>query len=259
MPFDDQLEKRLTQLKKAYEQQPQVTNINELVSKIRLQNHKRKKKRFVPVFSSAAVIAMICIIIVAIPEFLQSPDDETYSNELYITSEQPAASDSKKLESFNDAQIVKKDVVEIEGMPEEMTFFFVENEHLNISTYYPEDLIVNNEESKLMFYANFNGKEERAAYVEIIGMNASAVSNEQTDVVFDMFQDYAISEKQKNDFTFPFSEQEYKIEKGDYVGVVSLYQHDDKLFRITIHCPLEYEEGFIPRAIKTISEIEFQE
>lgn len=239
MSFDEHLDKRLRQLKKAYEEQPRVTDVNDLVSKIQ---QIKKHKTFHPFFlSTVAVTVAVCMFILVIPFFNQSQQNaemENVSFESNIESE----------------QAMKKDFLEIEGIKEETTFYFVKNEELNISTYYPEDMLVQNEKDKIIFYANFGNHEERDAFIEIYKLNGDVFS-QQKEIVENVYHDYAITENRKEDFVFAFSEQEFILQKGDFFGIASVFHRGNQFFGMLIHFPLEYEEGFLPRAEKIILEM----
>lgn len=238
MSFDEYLDKRLNQLKRAYENQPQMTNVNELVSKISM----KKRKVLLPYISAVAVAAVLCMIIFVIPVIDQNSDqDEAMEN----FSAEPHAENE---------QAMKNDVIEIEGMKETMTFYFVKHEHLNFATYFPKDMLVQEEKEKLRFYANFGNVEEKNAYVDVYKLDGD-VFHEQKKRVRDIFRDYTIVEKQKSDFLFAFSEQELSFQKGEFLGLATVFQRDGQFFGVIIHYPAEYEEGLMPRAAKILTEI----
>lgn len=239
MPLDEYLDKRLNQLKRAYENHPQITNVNELVAKISM----KKRKTFFSYISTVAVAAVLCMFIFfAIPLNDQNREqDEAMEN----FSAEPRAENE---------QMMKTDVIEIEGMKEAKTFYFVKHDHLNLSTYYPEDMLVQHEKEKLRFYANFGNVEEKNAYVDIYKLDGE-IFNEQKKRVQDVFHDYTIVEKQKTDFLFAFSEQELSFQKGEFIGLATVFQREGQFFGAIIHYPAEYEEGLMPRAAKILMEI----
>lgn len=239
MSFDEYLDKRLNQLKRAYENQPQMTNVNELVSKITI----KKRKVFLPYVSAAAAAFALCMFIFATPLIDQNLNqDEALEN---FSDDGPRAENEK---------LIKNDFIEPEGIKEAMTFYFVKHEQLNFSTYYPEDMLVQEEKEKLRFYANFGNVEEKNAYVDIYKLDGD-VFHEQKKRVEDVFHDYTFVEKQKSDFLFPFSEQEFSFQKGEFYGLATVFQRDGQFFGAIIHFPAEYEEGLMPRAAKILTEV----
>lgn len=242
MPFDEHLDKRLRQLKRAYEEQPQVTNVNELVSNIQI----KKKKVFFPLTGTVAITALVCMLMFVIPLLNQGQE---HSVEIENFSAQP-----EERELVENEQTMKKDFIYPEGIPEETTLYFIKNEQLNISTYYPEDMIAYNENDKIIFYANFDNYEEKNAYVEIYKLDGDAF-RQQKEMIHNVFHDYEIIEKRKEDFVFAFSEQEFGVKKGEFMAITSVVKRGEQFFGVIIHYPELYEEGLLPRAHKIISEM----
>lgn len=258
MQRDDGLEMKLQQLKKAYEQQPKMTNTEQLVSRIYNQGemHKvRRKRRFLPAITAVAVAAIIGVLIVATPELLEAPQNAAENNESIQIQDNKESVITLEKNAFNvDREPSKVETIDIEGMPEELTFNLAQNEQLQISTYYPDDMIVETKNDTLSFYANFGGNKDESAYVEIYGVEKEKTSVEN---MLASFSNYEITKKQQADFFVPLSEEEYMVINGDLVGVISLFEQNEKLFRITIHYPAEYGDGIDPRASKIISELQF--
>lgn len=260
MQRDEGLEKKLKQLKEAYDNQPQRTNTERLVSQIYSETgayKKKRKRKFLPAITAVAVAAIVGVLIVATPELLESPQNATEQNEsAQVQNDRDMALHENEALIKEDAFVVdrdetKTDTINIEGMPEEMTFILAQSEQLRISTYYPEDMISDVTDDKMSFFANFMGEKYEAAYIEIYGANSSI------EEMLASFSDYEVTKKQQVDFFVPLSEEEYTIIKGDLVGIVSLFERSGMLFRIIIHYPVEYGDGFDPRASKIISELQF--
>ncbi len=257
MQRDEQLEKKLRQLKDAYETQPVFTDAEQLVSKLVYEKKRIKRKKIkliFPGFAAVMVMAIAGMLIFVSPEFLYSPQDAKQ----YKMFGQPNAemdSDSELTGELKGVQRapMKTDSILIEGNPETITYYLAAHEQLRVSTYYPEDMLVEMTENQLIFTANFGGVKEEEAYVEIYAMTAA----EHDEAMSDFYGKYRIVEKQKEEFTVAHSEQEYMIETDHMIGTVSIFNRNDALFRITIHFPVEYGDGFSPRAEKIVSELQF--
>lgn len=266
MQRDDRLEAKLQQLKEAYEKQPQMTDADQLVSKLYNENgmnNVRKKRKLLPAMMAAAVVAIIGVLIVATPELLESPENATEQNESaqILNKENVMRQENNTFENEDSFTVhrsdTKVDTIEIEGMPQEVTFNLVKSRQLQISTYYPEDMLVEHGENKLTFIANFGGVKNTAAYVEIYGERIEGDIDKKANEMVASLEGYAFSEKSRFEYFLSLSELEYFIEKGDFIGTVSLFERDSMLYRITIHYPAEYGDGIDPRASKIISELQF--
>lgn len=265
MQHDKRLEKKLKQLKEAYDNQPQMTDSKRIVSNIfhEQRAHIGGKRKLLPVITTVAVITIVGVLFIATPEFFQSQQDDTHFNDsAHDQGKQEVALQENETFIKEEAFVVQRpdfitESLDIEGMPEEMTFHLATHEQLRISTYYSDEFVIVTAEDSISFFANFDGEKHEATYVEIYAMDVMDVIQQRKELVFNLFKDYVVTEKQKDEFIIPFSEQEYRLEKGELVGTVSLFEHNEKLFRITLHYPEEYGDGFMPRANKIISELHF--
>lgn len=260
MLSDEQLEKKLKRLKHAYEQQPQITNSQQLLLAIQKQrnNQVKRKRRFVPAFVALSVCAIVALLSVTTPQLMQTEQEATRSNE---GNNEMAGKENDHYDVLKiNRPDQKQETIDIEGMPEDVTFTLIQHNQLRLSTYYPPNLVVEEGDNKLVFFIDENSSEERLAYIEIYGINREELSSDQSEELLKPYADYTATLKEKSEHLIPFSESEYEINKGtDLVGTVSIFEKNERIYRITVHYPIEYGDGFVPRAEKIISELQFHE
>ncbi len=248
----------MERLKQAYKQQPQITNSEQLL--LSIQNKQVKKKwRFVPAVAALGVCAIIALLFVTTPQLIQTEQEATQLNE---GNNEMAG----KEKDHNDLMAIdrpekKEETIYIEGMPEDITFTLIQNNQLRISTYYPTDLTVEQSDHKIVFFIEGNtSEEEKLAYVEIYGIKTEELPEDKSHELMKTFESYTSTLKQESEHFVPFSESEYEINKGtDLVGTVSIFEKNERTYRITVHHPVEYGDGFVPRAEKIIAELQFHE
>lgn len=258
MQRDEHFEKKLQQLKKAYEQKPTTSDPEQILSKLDLELEReasmKKRRRFV-LPAVITVTAVLIVFIVVTPEFIPSPQEARQldeSLEMNHMHEHNVDTFTEGRTSSISQESEKVETITIEGTTEQMLFLLAEDESVQISTYYPEDMFKEEIEEGLLFTANVNGVKEENAYVEI-----RAIDPLDENVVAQLYGDYVIMEKREEEFTISFSEREYAIKKGVLKGTASLFERNDTLFLITVHYPEEYEEAMAVRANKIISELQF--
>ncbi|PWA08052.1 hypothetical protein DCC39_15670 [Pueribacillus theae] len=268
---DDKLQIRLNSLKQAYEQMPAFSNVDRIVKNINGINRtkrKRKRLRILPIGAAIAVFALVGLLIVASPDLFQN-GSENSEQKMEESSENHVKQDPNKLaetdkDNEKDATTVeidrpetKTETLEIEGMPEEKTFILAKNEHIGVSTYYPDDMVAQTEQNSIKIFTNFVGEKRDDAYFEIY--EASENQTKDDKQLLSDFNGYSITEVAEDEFMIPYSQKEYTIEKGDFTGTVSIFERNGKVYRITTHYPIEWGDGVGPRIAKIIDELEFHE
>jgi hypothetical protein len=163
----------------------------------------------------------------------------------------------------------KTDMILLEGMEEEFTFTLHVDDALGLSTYIVEDMIAESSSSgegdHLFVFANFGGTKNEEANVQIFSPSTQSVTTmgelellakEQADT-----NGFKLVER-NTDATnrFEWSEKEFDIIKEEkdgssILGTVSLFKQGGRFYQGTVQYPEEYEEGFMPRAIKMFEDI----
>ncbi|HZG85665.1 hypothetical protein [Paenibacillus sp.] len=153
------------------------------------------------------------------------------------------------------------ETVQLEGTEESITLVKYTDEGIGFTTYVPEDIepssASSGEGDAFFATANFGGTREPRAVFYLF-----APAEEMTK---EKFVDYSHELKRQEGFEiapyaadaprrFAGSFEEYGIHKtgadGTIVGSVALIEANGRMVQITIQYPEDYEEGFVPRAMK---------
>ncbi|WP_199619705.1 hypothetical protein [Paenibacillus alkalitolerans] len=168
----------------------------------------------------------------------------------------------------------KTDTIELEGMPEKLEFTLHDNPALQFSTYISNDLLVEGAGSgqdgdSLTVIANFAGKKNEDAKVQFFSPSKGTRTTveEQTEEAKQSLQSegYEISERTGDSpNSFAMSDIEFFITKQNedghhLLGIVSIFKHGDRVYRVTVQYNEDWEEGFVPRVNKMFEDIVWYE
>lgn len=161
---------------------------------------------------------------------------------------------------------VKNSTLALEGDEEPITLQLFESGSASLpvsfTTYVPADMIAQpgfaGDRSAVRFVANFGGKREQRAYMEVAFY--PSVTGETTAKALlaeSAASESSVKENVAPDKRFAWSVAEYEMvpkTRGGIAGVAVLGSHGDRLFEITLHYPEEFAEGFVPRAYRILAE-----
>lgn len=137
------------------------------------------------------------------------------------------------------------------------------------TTYYPaEDFISegvsSGEGTGVKFITNFDGQKNEDAYVSISFLNSFQTIEQLRNFVRGESGLIASNKwefvNQTQDASYPWAQEQILFRNGqDITGVIYLGQQDNKVFYVVTHYPLEYGDGFIPRADFILKNLEVKE
>ncbi|MBE9049052.1 hypothetical protein IQ243_01235 [Nostocales cyanobacterium LEGE 11386] len=184
---------------------------------------------------------------------MPQPNQVTQSNSVTTTptSIQTNNSQSNKPDT-------KTATISIEGEDTPITLRFYKQYSSVFTTYYPDaeflsQGVSSGEGTGVKFIANFDGSKNEDAYVNLSFLNSfnsleqlrSFVNGESGPIVSNGWQ--VVSRTQKT--PYPWAQEQIVFRKGqDITGVVYLGQQNGKVFYTVTHYPVEYGDGFSPRA-----------
>jgi hypothetical protein len=158
----------------------------------------------------------------------------------------------------------KEDTLSVEGSKREVTLKIVDSPAFEFSTYVPADMKVETATSgdgdTLTIYANFRRKLNKNAFVQFYSRpdGARTTVKEMAELAKQtaFIGGFEIREREIDEPNqYGFSDFEFDIAKGtgsqQIVGTVAIFQHLDRVYRVTVQYPVEYMDGFVPR-VRTI-------
>ncbi|MGQ0560382.1 MAG: hypothetical protein ACT443_00755 [Gemmatimonadota bacterium] len=147
----------------------------------------------------------------------------------------------------------KKDSIRIEGASEAITLRLVQPAaDLPFLTYVPSDMVLepvrSAEGEAYYFYANFGGRRNDNAYLLVFIFPAGTQQGEALERV----NAFAAS----RGAPLPADYEHFTFRKGteSYAGSIDLRQHGSRFYYIAYQYPVEYADGFGPRARKIMAE-----
>lgn len=270
---DDHVEERLRKLKKTYDTMPSFSDPEKMarrISHLKTERQIANRSRRTPFYVAISAVAIVMLAILTIPFVSNNESAHPFKENSESISEeqteqlirdgdksQPKANTETKF--VIDRPETKVDSLHvgdltIEGMPEKMVFTLVIHEKHKFSTYYPEDMLVTINEDRLKIIANFGNVKNEDAYVELLGVNTN---ESDTERLLADFHNYVMTEKNESEFIVPYAAYEYLIENDEYVGTIAFFERDGTLYRLTIHYPVEMGDGFGPRSVKIVDDLQF--
>jgi len=160
---------------------------------------------------------------------------------------------------------VVKLMIEGEAHPTHLTLL---RETIPFTTYIPDDMKAEKrltpEGIEVTVYANFNGKENRDAYLQIFIPTKTVSPIDATGMILGSEgpvekNGWQISEPPEPFPHCPWAYASYQISGKKGKGYVCIGTHHDKAFYVLLHRPAEYEEGFDPRADLILAEFRWND
>lgn len=274
---DEIFERKIEHLKRSYQQMPRLSQVEDIARNIQQAGHhtrRARRPRWMPIAATVTAAVLAGLLIVVSPGIFSGKEEarDSAQNTMELAKDDAGSEESVLIEEEeqssadedNDMNTVvpakerpeeKSDEIEIEGMPETITSKLIFNDELGFSTYYPDNMLAESNGNRLTMIANFGGVRNEDAYIEFVGKATEGDVSEMVNESLSDFDDYSITEKGEDDFWVPFSEREYIILKDDFTGTVSFFERSGMLYRVVIHYPVEYGDGFDPRAAYILGEI----
>ena len=147
----------------------------------------------------------------------------------------------------------KTDSIRIEGMSEPLRLNLAQpSSSIPFATYVPADMkfeeVSSGEGEGYYFYTNFAGKKNEHAYllIFIVPPNTNQLQAVQ------LLKAYAAS--RGNIPPAQFDRFSFTRDGVDYLGSIELRMHGDRFYYIAQQYPVEYAEGFVPRAQRIMNE-----
>ncbi|MBU8905802.1 hypothetical protein [Desertibacillus haloalkaliphilus] len=170
-------------------------------------------------------------------EYPQAPEENEHSNE--------EDTDTSKTGSWPETQ---ETTIMLEGMEESFTLHLFEDADSFI-TYVPEDLIpeVSDNDTTYTFYANFGNNKNEEVYLEIkLPYDITQGETLEHDGI-------QLTKVDDNQHIHSWSLAEYQnTDDNDYSIYASLGNHNGGKFIMITHYPVEFSDGFGPRAATII-------
>lgn len=198
----------------------------------------------------------------------QSPEnDESLKPDEAATSDGSSRTD-EEIPAKNRPK-TKTDTIELEGSKETFQFTLHDDPGLQFSTYIVDDFLVegtsSGEGDTLIVYANFAGQKNEDAKVIYFSPSESTQTTvqEQAEAAKRSLESEGFEITKSNGEApnrFALSEEEFHFSKqkenGHFLmGTVSVFAHGERVYRITVQYPEDWEEGFVPRVMKMIEDI----
>lgn len=194
---------------------------------------------------------------------LGSSPEETSSENVDDDSDQ--SSSARQRPEFSSEQI------EIEGQPTELTLKLFTEPELPYSTYLPIDEFVTDiqetdQATVVTHYANFGGTLNENAYIRVVlPKRSTTVETLQEQVLGEeglmASQNWQITDR-TDVVVWPWAREyiHYLSSDADQnsAGEILIGEHEGQGFYILSHYPIEYTEGFEPRAMVLINELQFK-
>ncbi|HHY73493.1 MAG TPA: hypothetical protein GX497_09760 [Bacillus bacterium] len=135
----------------------------------------------------------------------------------------------------------------IEGMPENKVVKLYHHKELGLSTYVPDDMIVESNPKVFNIYTNFGGTKNENATLKITDQTEEEMIKDLSDRGFKL-------ETQETQ-AFDFSQKEFSLEKAGMIGRAAIFKHDNKDYALYYYFPEDYADGFGPRSDIIVNEI----
>lgn len=162
--------------------------------------------------------------------------------------------------------------VEIEGMPTEVNLKLFNQPDLPFTTYLPSgEFVADMEQSDraqvVTYYANFGGTVDESAYVRVVLPERSvSVADLQEQILGEAglmaSRNWQITDR-TDVVVRPWTREQIEFRSSDaddnVAGQIFIGEREDgQAFYVVMHYPMEYAEGFVPRAMLIIDELKFQ-
>lgn len=177
----------------------------------------------------------------------------------------PAATETQRPE-------VSSTTIQVEGTSVDLSLKRFEDPQLPFVTYVPAndfvtDIVSGEKMPSVTFYSNLGGQVNEAAQVRIVLMERSKSAADLQDAILGKEGLLAQQKWQIADRTevviYPWATEQIRfrstVANQSTVGQIFLGEHEGQPFYIVIRYPIEYAEGFEPRAMVILDELKFRE
>ncbi|WP_274366259.1 hypothetical protein [Paenibacillus thermotolerans] len=195
-------------------------------------------------------------------------DDSIDPNEPVSSDGSDSADETEEIPAKNRPK-TKTDTIGLEGNEETFQFTLHDVPGLQFSTYIVNDFLVegagSGEGDTLIVYANFAGQTNEDAKAVYFSPSAGTQTTveEQAEAAKRSLESEGYEVRQSDGeapMRFAVSEKEIHFTKqkedGHYLlGTVSVFTRGDRVYRILVQYPEDWEEGFVPRVVKMMEDI----
>lgn len=182
-----------------------------------------------------------------------------------------ADDDSDQADAARQRPEFSSEQIEIEGQPTELTLKLFTEPELPYSTYVPIDEFVTDiqeteQATVVTHYANFGGTLNENAYMRVVlPKRSTTVEALQEQILGEeglmASQNWQITDR-TDVVVWPWAREyiHYLSRDADQnsAGEILIGEHEGQGFYILSHYPIEYTEGFEPRAMVLINELQFK-
>lgn len=210
------------------------------------------------------ILVITGILLTGCKPMIESPPNNSKSEQPGEKPGDPSTSKNDQLDeqpdtppvSSNTFMVSIEDTIMLEGMEEPIKLNLFDSGR-NFITYVPDNMLAetvgSGEDKSYRFYANFNGKKNEDAYMQI---SFFPDNTEKPDLIGKdgqfTLEGLAMEPVERSLKKFDWSIEEY-VGKGGAYGILG--EHEGKYFSVLLHYPEEYEEGFVPRAYKILEHL----
>jgi hypothetical protein len=159
--------------------------------------------------------------------------------------------------------------ISIEGEETPINLRLYQEDSDLFTTYYPDEDFISESVSSgegtgVRFITNFDGQKNEDAYVRISFLNSFQTIKQLRNFVKGASGPIASNKwqvvNQTQDASYPWAQEQIIFRNGqDITGVIYLGQQYGKVFYVITHYPLEYGDGFVPRADFILRTLEVRE
>ncbi|MBI3952023.1 MAG: hypothetical protein HY314_16375 [Acidobacteria bacterium] len=120
--------------------------------------------------------------------------------------------------------------------------------------------ISSGEGDAIRFIANFGGKRNEDAYLEVFFYPAGTSEAQARALAKEAATSRGLTERRAdvpNYYKWSLAEYGFSSKlkgRGSIIGTGALGRHGDRFFRVTLQYPQDYAEGFVPRAHRILDE-----
>ncbi|MFD1738028.1 hypothetical protein ACFSCX_15940 [Bacillus salitolerans] len=154
------------------------------------------------------------------------------------------AGDGSPLPDLEESKTVN---MEIEGETQEIVVNLHHHEQLGLSTYVPEDMVVESDDQTFNVYTNFQGSVNKDARFFI--------KNQTEEKISTYLEGEGFTLTEAGEKAYDFSDKEFLLEKEGFIGRVATLSEHDETYSIGYYYPSEFADGFTPRSHIIVNEL----
>ena len=167
---------------------------------------------------------------------------------------------------------VSSETIQVEGTPVQLSLTLLNEPELPFTTYVPTrdfvtDIVESDTDTSIVFYSNLGGTVNESAYVRIVLPKRSTT---YADVRNRILGDRGLLTQNRwqitdrtNVVVYPWAQEQIMFRSAAVdettVGKIFMGEHNGRGFYVLMHYPVEYTEGFDPRAMVILDELKFRE